>query len=395
MPAGPAIEVKGVGKKFRLYRDGTRTLKTAVLGRLNKSLVRDFWALRNVEFTVSGGETLGIIGVNGAGKSTLLSLVAGTMAPTEGTIVARGQIASLLELGTGFHPDLTGRENVFLYGAIMGLSRSQMKQRFDAIVDFAGIADFIDQPVKHYSSGMYVRLGFAVAVEVDPAVLLVDEVLSVGDTAFQDKCMRKMNEFRDRGKTMLVVSHDLPTIQKLSDRILLLHEGQVKGLGDPDEIVGRYGETRAAGETSTPRREWGTGELKITGVDLLNGAGQTTNTIRWGESLCIRIHFIAHSRIPDPVFGFAISDPQGKTVYGNNTQIEGLDIPCAEGEGTLSVQLDNVCLARGDYLLSLSCHSPDHGTNYHRLDYAYTLTCEHDKSTDGPCYFPCSWTVEP
>jgi len=394
MPGGPTIEVKGMGKKFRLYRDGTRTLKSAVLGRLNRSLVRDFWALRNVDFTVSGGETLGIIGVNGAGKSTLLSLVAGTMFPTEGTIQARGQIASLLELGTGFHPDLTGRENVFLYGAIMGLSRSQMKRRFDAIVEFSGIEEFIDQPVKHYSSGMYVRLGFAVAVEVDPAVLLVDEVLSVGDTAFQNKCMRKMNEFRDRGKTMLVVSHDLPTIQKLSDRILLLHEGQVKGLGDPAEIVDRYGESRAAADPGVPRREWGTGEVRIAGVELLDANGQPTDSIRWGDSLQVKMRYIAPSPVPHPVFGFAISDSKGNVVYGNNTQIEGLDVPIVEGEGVVTVRLDDLCLARGNYLLSLSCHSPDHGINYHRLDHACSFACEHGKSTDGCCYFSCSWKVE-
>ena len=395
MSDGTTIEVKGMGKKFRLYRDGTRTLKSAVLGRLNRNLVRDFWALRNVDFTVSRGETLGIIGVNGAGKSTLLSLVAGTMFPTEGTIRARGQIASLLELGTGFHPDLTGRENVFLYGAIMGLSRSQMKKRFEAIVEFSGIEDFIDQPVKHYSSGMYVRLGFAVAVEVDPAVLLVDEVLSVGDTAFQDKCMRKMNEFRDRGKTMLVVSHDLPTIQKLSDRILLLHEGQVKGLGDPAEIVDRYGESRATSDASVPRREWGTGEVRIAGVDLLDGNGDPADRIRWGDSLQLKMRFVARSRVPHPVFGFAISDSKGNVVYGNNTQIEGLDVPMVEGEGVVTVRLDNLCLAGGHYLLSFSCHSPDHGVNYHRLDHARTFACEHGTATDGCCYFPCSWRIEP
>jgi len=232
------ITVDSVGKKFRLKNSGTRTFKSAILGAIRKgnNPADDFWALKDVSFTVSRGETLGIIGINGAGKSTLLSLIAGTKQPTEGSISASGSMSCLLELGAGFHPDLTGRENVFLSGAIMGIPQAQMRERLDAIIEFAEIREFIDQPVKHYSSGMYVRLGFAVAVEVNPQILLIDEVLAVGDAAFQRKCIQRMDEFRHEGKTMLVISHDLPTIQSISDRILFLNDGKVFGIGDPERI---------------------------------------------------------------------------------------------------------------------------------------------------------------
>ncbi len=246
--SGPAIVVERMGKRFRLQRSGTRTIKSAMLDLMrNRGAGKNaFWALQDMDFAVDRGETLGIVGANGAGKSTLLSLLAGTKVPTTGSIRTTGTISSLLELGAGFHPDLTGRENVFLAGAIMGLSR-QMRERFDAIVDFAGMRDFIDQPVKHYSSGMYVRLGFSVAVEVDPDILLIDEVLAVGDENFQKKCLQKIDAFRRAGKTMLIISHDLSTIQTISDRILFLDQGRIEGIGDPREVIGRYGLWRVRG----------------------------------------------------------------------------------------------------------------------------------------------------
>jgi lipopolysaccharide transport system ATP-binding protein len=223
---------------------------------------------------VARGETLGIIGSNGAGKSTLLSLLAGTMAPTRGTVACRGTVSSLLELGAGFHPDLTGRENVFLWGAILGLSRQWMRRRFDAIVEFAELSGFIDQPVKHYSSGMYVRLGFAVAVEVDPDILIVEEVLAVGDAVFQRKCLDRMARFRREGKTLLVVSHDLQTIRAVSDRILLLDEGRIRGLGSPSQVLNRYERVWRQRFCAEQAREYGTGEAAIEDVLFLDAATQ-------------------------------------------------------------------------------------------------------------------------
>lgn len=387
------ISVENVGKKFRLYRSGTRTVKSAVLDLVAfRGRRRDFWALKDVTFSVRKGETLGIIGANGAGKSTLLSLIAGTKVPTEGAIRTQGSISCLLELGAGFHPDLTGRENIFLAGAIMGLSRRQMRERFDAIVAFAEMAEFIDQPVKHYSSGMYVRLGFAVAVEVDPDIMLIDEVIAVGDVSFQRKCLKKMAEFRKAGKTMLIISHDLSAIRAISDRILILNEGKVIGLGNPEQMVESYQSLSLKSTTVEVGKEWGTGEVRITAVDFFNDKGQPTNAFNSGAGLEARLTYEAKGRIVQPVFGFAVADTAGRILYGNNTQIEGVDIPFIEGKGILSLHLQKLSLARGTYLFSFSVHSADHKVNYHRLENRFPIAVESDKPFEG-CYMPCAWKV--
>lgn len=388
-----AITIEHVTKTFRLHRGGVRTLKSAVLDLLHASSSRDFIALNDIGFAVRKGETLGIIGANGAGKSTLLSLIAGTMAPTGGEIRTRGTISSLLELGAGFHPDLTGRENVFLYGAIMGLARKQMKKRFDSLVEFAGLEKYIDQPVKHYSSGMYVRLGFAVAVEVDPDILLIDEVLAVGDAEFQRKCLKRMDEFKKQQKTMLIVSHDMPTIQKISDRILLLDEGTIVGIGEPENLVGQYQSLSRRKTTQGLDREWGTGEVKMTNVQFRDKTGQVADTFKWGESLEACIDYEAAKRIDGPVFGFAVSDESGRLIYGSNTQIEKIDIPYVEGKGTIVLRLERLAMASGTYLFSFSVHSADHKTNYHRLDNCFPVAVECDKNFEGCCHMPSSWSA--
>lgn len=386
------ITVEKVGKRFKL-RSGGRTLKSTILDvlRFRGRATRDFWALKDVGFTVGRGETLGIIGINGAGKSTLLSLIAGTKLPTEGTITTRGTISCLLELGAGFHPDLTGRENVFLSGAIMGISKAQMIERMDAIVEFAELQEFIDQPVKHYSSGMYVRLGFAVAVEVNPDILLIDEVLAVGDSAFQKKCIQRMDEFRRQGKTMLIISHDLRTIQSISDRILFLNDGTVQGIGDPDDMVESYESLSRKIATKGMKREWGTGEVTLTGAEFFDKTGKSTDKFNWNDPLEVRVSYDAPARIDNPVFGFAISDTGGRIVYGNNTQIEKLDIPWIQGKGTVTLRLDNILMAAGTYLFSFSVHSADHKTNYHRLDNSFPIAVESEKPFEGYCYMPCKW----
>jgi len=389
----PAIRVEGLGKRFRLRHSGGRSLKAAALDLLGRNRSNTFWALRDANFAVSSGETLGIIGSNGAGKSTLLSLLAGTKTPTEGHVQTRGTVSSLLELGAGFHPDLTGRENVFLAGAVMGVPQRVMQERFDAVVDFAGISSFIDQPVRHYSSGMYVRLGFAVAVEVDPDILLIDEVLAVGDAVFQKKCLGKMAEFREKGKTMLIISHDLATIQSISDRILLLDEGRTRGIGDPGSVVEQYESATRGKGAGTVEREWGTGEVKITDVRFLDTAGQETDKFGSGDRLTARIAYRAEQRIPAPVFGFAIASEDGSRVHGSNTQIEGFRVPDLEGEGEISLRVDSLNLGRGNYLFSFSIHSADHSTNYHRLDNRFPIAVRHDKRTEGCVVLNSSWAV--
>ncbi len=395
LPEDGVIVVENMSKAFRLHRSGTRTVKSAVVDLVKRRGAGKnmFWALRDVSFSVGRGETLGIVGANGAGKSTLLSLLAGTKTPTKGSIRTQGTISSLLELGAGFHPDLTGRENVYLAGAIMGLSRKQMRERFDAIVEFAGMGDFIDQPVKHYSSGMYVRLGFAVSVEVDPDILLIDEVLAVGDDNFQKKCLAKIEAFRNLGKTMLIISHDLGTIQSISDRILFLDEGRVAGIGDPHETIGGYRALSRARQTQGHEREWGTGEARMDDVVFEDGEGRATDTFASGGAVRCRIRYTARKRIEHPVFGFSLSQADTRLVFGSNTQVEGVVIEAIEGKGEIVLTLGELPVAAGNYLFSFSLHSSDHRENYHRLDYAFSITVLSEARFEGVCRIPCSWDV--
>lgn len=393
MGADTVITVENVGKRYRLRGGSEPSLKGAVLDliRPRGGKRSEFWALSDINFTVSKGESLGIIGSNGAGKSTLLSLLARTKEPTKGRIETTGAISSLLELGAGFHPDLTGRENVFLAGAIMGLSRARMKTRFKDIVQFAGLEEFIDQPVKYYSSGMYVRLGFAVAVEVDPDILLTDEVLAVGDANFQRKCLRKMEEFKNADKTMIMVSHDLGTIQKVSDRILLLDEGRTVELGEPSRVMTEYQSLCRKKAASGLEKEWGTGKVRITNVEFVDDSGKPAEIVRWGQPLTARLTYEATERVERPVFGFGLSDQNGRLIYGNNTQIEKFDIHSIEGKGRISLRLDKINMAGGTYLFSFSVHSWDHKINYHRLDNCFPIEVAADTGFEGCCFMPCEW----
>ncbi|MEI6969896.1 MAG: ABC transporter ATP-binding protein [bacterium] len=389
------ITVQGVGKRFRLKHHASRTLKATALDfvRGRRRPASEFWALKDVCFTVKRGETLGIIGANGAGKSTLMALISGTMPPTTGTISATGTISSLLELGAGFHPELTGRENVFLYGAIMGLTRKQMTRRFDTIVEFSELGKWIDEPVKHYSSGMYVRLGFAVAVEVDPDILLIDEVLAVGDATFQRKCLDRMKEYRTAGKTMIIISHDLPTITSVSDRLLFLENGTVHGIGTPSGMVEEYQEFIRRKQAASAKRVWGTQEVIIDEVVLDAGDGVGTDQFRCGGPLVARIRYTAKHPVPEPVFGFAVADINGHVVYGNNTQIEKCDLPRIDGKGEIAFRIEPLGMSRGTYLLSFSVHSADHKTNYFRLENTHQIHVTADKSFEG-CFMPCRWSTK-
>jgi ABC-type polysaccharide/polyol phosphate transport system ATPase subunit len=244
----PAVVVDGVSKKFRLFHERNQTLKSAVM-RGRRIVADDFWAVRDVSFTVPHGETFGLIGRNGSGKSTLLKMLARIYQPDEGRVVLNGRVSSMLEVGSGFHPELSGRENIYLNGSILGLTRKQVTARFDEIVDFSGVETFIDQPVKNFSSGMYVRLGFAVAVHTEPDILIVDEILSVGDGAFREKSRKKFAEFTGQGRTVILVSHSLTQIREMCEHAAWMHEGRVRALGPVDEVVEAY-ESSIESETS-------------------------------------------------------------------------------------------------------------------------------------------------
>jgi len=281
---------------------------------------------------------------------------------------------------------------VYLAGAIMGLSRRHMASRFDSIVDFAELSKFIDQPVKHYSSGMYVRLGFAVAVEVDPDILLLDEVLAVGDVSFQRKCLGRISEFRGEGKTMLIISHDLETIKKVSHRILFLEEGSVQGLGEPESVVGAYDARSESLRSAGLRREWGSGEVVIGNVAIRDREDVQRASFRFGEPMIAEIPFEAKARIRNPVFGFSVADAHGRLVYGNNTQLEQVDIPFIEGRGMLRLEIGELRMGQGEYLFSFSVHSADHKINYHRLDHHCSISLAADSAFEG-CYMPVSWSM--
>lgn len=390
----PVIIADKVTKRFHLAA-GSRSIKQIFVDRLRRREPRLFTALDEVSFSVSRGETLGIIGANGAGKSTLLSIIAGTMFPTSGKVHTSGVISSLLELGAGFHPDLTGRENVFLYGAIMGIPRETMRERFDAIVEFAGLAEFIDQPVRFYSSGMYVRLGFAVAVQVDPDILLIDEVLAVGDADFQQRCLEKMAEFRNLGKSMLIISHDMRTIRSVADRILHLDHGEIRGLGAPDELVSRYQKQALGERTTVQKREWGTGEAAITAANIVDENGRPAENLAADKKLRLRIAYRAEGAIEEPVFGLSISDSKGTLAFGTNTDLCGLPIEKIEGEGEIKAEVDVSSLHSGKYFLSFALHSRDHDRQYHRLDNTLPFELEHPCHYDGIAALPCRWEVRP
>jgi len=391
-----AIEVKNLSKKFRMRAQAGSSFKGVFLDWLRKrdaSQEKALWALKDLNFSVKQGEVLGIIGANGAGKSTLLSLLAQTMRPTEGSIQVNGRVSSLLELGAGFHPDLTGRENVFLNGSILGLSKKQILERYDKIVAFSELHQFMDTPVKHYSSGMYVRLGFAVAVEVDPDILLIDEVLAVGDEKFRKRCLAKIEEFQEKKKTMLVVSHDLEVITMISDRVLLLDGGRVLKVDDPERTVDEYKSLGFVREGAVIKKEIGTKQIEITNVRFLNENGEGTDQVPSGSPLSVEINYQASEKILDPIFGFGISSMDGKVCFGTNTLIENAPISFVEGEGKIVLTIEKLNLLQGKYYFSFAVHSRDHQTQYHRLDNQFYIFVSSLRKAEGTVQLDCSWQL--
>jgi ABC-type polysaccharide/polyol phosphate transport system ATPase subunit len=315
-----AIELRGVGKRYVKY-DDTPMLTTAALKLWTKTRRSTLWAVRDLDLEVNTGECIGVIGRNGAGKSTMLQLLAGVTAPTEGTVAVHGRVAPLISVGVGFHPELTGRENVYVNGMILGLNRRQIDERFDAIVDFSEIGDFIDTPVKFYSSGMYVRLGFAVAIQVQPEVLLVDEVLAVGDFAFQWKCHTHMMNVRESGTTIVIVSHNLPVIRRMCDRVLVLHRGEARYLGPAPEAIsvmhGLLGEQKELEEDDGELTFVGGAEVES--LVLLGKDGQPTHDLKSGDEAVLRAAVRFDQPCAEPMFRLCIRNAEGVIVYYEST----------------------------------------------------------------------------
>jgi ABC-type polysaccharide/polyol phosphate transport system ATPase subunit len=401
--SAPSVVANNVTKTYRrfLHKNQFKTLKSALLTRsLLSDLTPDetFTALDTVSFEVPAGSTFGVIGENGSGKSTLLKLLAGITKPTSGTLAVNGRISALIELGAGFHPEISGRENVAINGIMLGLTRREVEERFDDIVQFAELRPFIDAPVKTYSSGMYMRLGFAVAIHVDPEVLIIDEVLSVGDEAFTRKCLDKISEFRRRGKTILIVSHSLGLVEKLCDEVLWLRRGKKADQGDPQRVIMSYLTYVAGGEEAHLAREhgaasavdsgaeppadgqfrrgrWGSREVEITSVQLLDTQGQERHVYVPGESLTVKLAVKAHEPISDYAFGLGLFSPDGVSIYGTNTVIEEFQ-PARVLEGTAEVSFvfDHLDLVEGSYSIDVAVHRRDGSPyDYHRSLYSFRI----------------------
>ncbi len=373
-----AIRVEAVSKLFRRAAPGDqlRTLKSALLeGTLTRGLAREdaIVALDDVSFTVGRGEAFGMIGSNGSGKSTLLKVVAGILKPTSGRVVVDGTVAALIELGAGFHPEISGRENVYINGAVLGLSRREIDRRFDRIVEFSGLADFIDEPVKNYSSGMYVRLGFAVAVHTDPDVLLVDEVLAVGDEAFAHRCLAKVEELVASGRTLLLVSHSLAMVEEHCDRVLWLDHGRFRELGEPRRVIDAYRQAVAEAEGEVHRAEkdradsgggegsaerWGSGAATLEGVRLLV-AGEERYHLASGEPVTFELTVRAAEPLADFVFGVAVTTPRGIDCWGTNTDLAGWVPERLAGEAVVSLSCPALRLGPGEYLVDAAVHARD------------------------------------
>jgi lipopolysaccharide transport system ATP-binding protein len=363
-----AIRVDGLGKRYRIgererYRALRDTLVDAIKApiRRRSAAVGDntIWALRDVSLQVGQGEVLGVIGHNGAGKSTLLKILSRITEPTEGRAEVRGRVGSLLEVGTGFHPELTGRENIYLNGAILGMKRSEIARRFDEMVAFAEVERFIDTPVKRYSSGMYLRLAFAVAAHLEPEILLVDEVLAVGDAAFQKKCLGRMSDVAREGRTVLFVSHNLPSIEKLCQRVVVIDGGRVVMQGDPVTCIAAYlgarTEPSAAVDLSgVPRLDPRLTPV-LTSLDIQDGEGNPVAAVGCGEPLEFHVAYAAAREIVNPSFGIIISNGMGTPLFFLQTRTQLGLWDKAPPVGRIVCRLDEVPLVPGEYLLTLGC----------------------------------------
>ena len=380
------IHVDDISKRFIIRKD--KSLKERIVNASRSSRHKDdFYALRNISLDIESGSTVGLIGPNGSGKSTLLKMIGGILQPTTGSVTLRGRLAALLELGAGFHPDLTGRENVYLNASILGLTRQETDLNFEAIVDFSGIERFIDTQVKFYSSGMYVRLAFAVAIHVDPDILLVDEVLAVGDEPFQRKCMDRIRGFQSEGRTIVLVTHSLDQVAELCDRAVVLDHGIMLADGAPRdalrvlrtefdatraEEIERQGQTAAAPEQLS---------AEVTNVEIRHGDREVT-TVRAGDEIVVRVSINAHDRLDDWILGFGIETATGQNIYGTNSKLLGVSLPPVLGVASFDFAIPATQVGEGPYTVHAALASQS-GAEIHRLREAACLAVTADGQETG------------
>jgi len=389
------IVIDSVTKEFRIHDQQAKSIKERFIS-MGKSSYTDFLALDDVSFEVPQGSTVGLLGHNGSGKSTLLKCVAGTLRPNKGSITYEGRLAALLELGAGFHPDLTGRENIYLNGSIMGMSSRQVDRIFDDVVAFAELSAFIDQQVKYYSSGMYARLGFAMAVNVDPEILLIDEVLAVGDEAFARKCLDRIDQFQKAGTTILFVSHSVELARELCDQIAVLDAGRLVTFGDPNDAVRAY---RASLHERGMSAADEAGDLTATGeVKLLRAWVELPNPERaWArpdEQLRIHVIYEAAVEIDDIVFAIALHDQRGTLIHASNSMVMGTEVSEINGKVHVTYLLTHIPLLFGTYDVSLGAHTSNGGYLYSQEDAALRFDVGESTEADGIVEMPFSVTVE-
>jgi ABC-2 type transport system ATP-binding protein/lipopolysaccharide transport system ATP-binding protein len=396
-----AIEARNIHKFYRRYANRHKflTLKSALVNRTLLQELRSqdhFEALRGIDFEVSSGHTLSIIGENGSGKSTLLKILSGISKPSMGELITRGRISALIELGAGFHPEISGRENIYINGIILGLTKRKIQEKFDEIVAFAELEDFIDSPVKTYSSGMYMRLGFSIATHVDPDILLIDEVLAVGDASFVPKCLDKINEFRRKNKTIVFVSHDLDTVERISDEVIWLKDGRISMRGYPKRVVDAYlqyigkkdekkaeerhqAETEAVEEPAAGiEKRWGSGEVEISNVRMLDATGREKYIYEAGEGCEVVFNVTSSQTQTDFAFGIGIFDAGGTCCYGTNTVIERFASKSLRGRGEVRIRIPRIDLVNGTYFLDVAVHKRDgFPFDYHHFQYTFRVTSTH------------------
>lgn len=397
------LNIQNLGKCYRIYDRPQDRLREALSLR-GKKRHREFWALRGLDLTIRRGETWGIIGRNGSGKSTLLQMICGTVTPTEGTIERQGRIAALLELGSGFNPEFTGEENIAINAALLGLSAEQIAERHDAIVAFADIGDFIHQQVKKYSSGMFVRLAFAIASHADPDILIVDEALSVGDIAFQNKCIVQIKLLRDQGLTLIFVSHDLSRLQLLCDNVAWIHQGRLKAVGEPIQVCQDYYAFTTGQETGASNQAYAsvipqleTGMARFEKISLVSKTGADPSTVaRVGDDLVFRFVLKALADLEGLTFNISIYASDGTWIIGQTSLQEGVVWPPMKAGQACAgrFELISLCLAPGDYRVCVGADNKDHSVRYALSELNLEFSVRSDRPSWGRIHHPCRWIPE-
>ncbi len=404
-----AIEVKHLHKTFRIPHEKRTTLFETLTGAFKPPTYETFQALNDINFTVEEGEALGIIGENGSGKSTLLKIIANIMRPSSGKVTSLKKLTPFLELGVGFQSDLTAAENIKIYATIMGMQKREINDKLDDILEFAGLENFRDAKLKNFSSGMQVRLAFSTAIQTDPEILLMDEVLAVGDMEFQQKCLDVLSQYRKDGVTIVFVSHDLGAVRRFCDRTLLLNKGEQIAIGDTGDVIDRYvygggeeaptsgsqsesevHESEVKSEDKTPR--WGDKTVEVTNVEFYDKFGNKGSRFNSFDPMTIRIFYNAHNKVSDPIFGIALYSENGENLFGTNTEIKNIEIDILEGKGHVDLIIERIPMIIGRFLLTVAVHTHDQKPyDWHDKQYSFDVipTCRDIGLFD----VPCSWKI--